>query len=84
MIHNKKISYNNTRFVLATVMDFDGNLFFCAIGLALILEGSFWALFPKGLRSAMEHIVTLNDEQLRWLGLAGMLGGILLIWIVQL
>ena len=50
-----------------------------AIGLVLLIEGLLPFLAPAQWRSAMTRIAELRDGQLRFLGLASILIGLLLI-----
>lgn len=50
-----------------------------AIGLVLLIEGLLPFLAPDQWRSAMMRIAELRDGQLRFLGLASILIGLLLI-----
>jgi uncharacterized protein YjeT (DUF2065 family) len=50
-----------------------------AIGLVLVIEGLLPFLAPGQWRSAMLRIAELRDGQLRFLGLASILIGLLLI-----
>jgi len=51
-----------------------------ALGLALFLEGLPWFISPDGVRKTMLLISTLDDWPLRLIGLAMMVGGLLLAW----
>lgn len=50
-----------------------------AIALALVLEGLLPLISPRTWRQAFERAVRLRDGQLRFLGLASVLGGVLLL-----
>lgn len=50
-----------------------------AIGLVLLIEGLLPFMAPDQWRSAMMRIAALRDGQLRFLGLASILIGLLLI-----
>jgi len=50
-----------------------------AIGLVLLIEGLLPFLAPNQWRSAMMRIAELRDGQLRFLGLASIVIGLLLI-----
>lgn len=64
-------------------MNFNAELFFCALGLAFIIEGLPWALFPQGMR---QMLLTLAEGPLsgfRRMGLMGVGIGLLIIWLVR-
>lgn len=52
---------------------------FLAFGLMLVLEGLLPLLAPKAWRETFQRMIALKDGQLRFIGLASMLGGIFLI-----
>lgn len=52
---------------------------FIALGFMLVLEGILPLLAPKAWRDTFQRMMALKDEQLRFIGLASMLGGFLLI-----
>ena len=52
---------------------------FMAFGLMLMLEGVLPLLAPKAWRETFQRMILLKDGQLRFIGLASMLGGLLLI-----
>ncbi|MEN9314078.1 MAG: hypothetical protein RIS35_471 [Pseudomonadota bacterium] len=51
-----------------------------AAGLVLIIEGLGPFLMPGQWRAAMTRIAGLRDGQIRFVGLAAVLLGLLLIW----
>jgi uncharacterized protein YjeT (DUF2065 family) len=51
-----------------------------ALGLALFLEGLPWFVSPDGVRKTMLVISKLDETPLRLVGLAMMIGGLLLAW----
>jgi len=53
-----------------------------AIALVLIIEGVLPFLHPGGFRTTIEAISHLRDGQLRTLGIASMLLGIITLYIV--
>lgn len=61
------------------MFNFDISLFVCAFGLAFVLEGCIWALFPEKMRLAMQEITTLPGESLRFFGIAGLVVGLLIV-----
>lgn len=60
-------------------MQFDFALFLRALGLAIVLEGLCWALFPGGMRRAMRELLSRPEGQLRLAGLAAVAAGLLLV-----
>jgi uncharacterized protein YjeT (DUF2065 family) len=55
-----------------------------ALALLLVLEGLMPAINPGGWRRMFEQILRLNDQQIRGVGLASMLVGLLVLWGLQL
>ena len=55
-----------------------GNLLM-AFGLMLVLEGVLPLLAPKTWRETFQRMIALKDGQLRFIGLASMLAGVLLM-----
>ncbi|WP_165177551.1 DUF2065 family protein [Desulfovibrio sp. ZJ369] len=60
-------------------MNFDFDLFLRALGLAFVIEGLCWALFPSGMRRALLSLLPLPASRLRLAGLAAMGIGLLAI-----
>lgn len=54
-----------------------------AVALLLIFEGILPFLSPRNLRRALFSIVQQNDKSLRLTGVASMLAGILLLYLVR-
>ena len=54
-----------------------------AVALLLILEGIMPFLNPEGLRRTLAMISRLSDNTLRFIGLAAMLLGSLLLYVVN-
>jgi uncharacterized protein YjeT (DUF2065 family) len=54
-----------------------------AFALYLVIEGMMPFLNPRGMRRAMELFSQLRDGQLRILGLASMIAGVVLLWAVR-
>ncbi|RPH46152.1 MAG: DUF2065 domain-containing protein [Burkholderiales bacterium] len=50
-----------------------------ALGLMLIVEGLMPMVSPPGWREAMRRIASLRDGQIRFMGLAAVLLGVLLL-----
>ena len=56
---------------------------FAALGLALVLEGAAYALFPDSMRKMMEQILSLSVANVRTIGLFTAFAGFALVWIVR-
>lgn len=54
-----------------------------AFGLMLVLEGVLPLLAPAAWRQTFRRMIELKDGQLRFVGLASMLGGLVLILLVS-
>jgi hypothetical protein len=52
---------------------------FVALGLMLLLEGIFPFLFPKQWRDIFNRMMQLTDGQIRFVGLAALLCGVLIL-----
>ena len=55
------------------------DLLFSALALTLVLEGLLPFFNPGAWRAVFERAVRLSDGQLRFLGLASMMAGLLLL-----
>ncbi|MDD4701806.1 MAG: DUF2065 domain-containing protein [Desulfovibrio sp.] len=64
-------------------MDFNIELFFRALGLAIVLEGLCWTLFPGGMRRALLSLLPLPENQLRVVGLTVLVVGLLVVWLAS-
>ena len=60
-------------------MEFNIELFLNALGLAIVLEGLCWTLFPGGMRRALLQLLPLPESRLRVVGLAALALGLLLV-----
>ena len=60
-------------------MEFNFELFLRALGLAIVLEGLCWTLFPGGMRRALLQLLPLPESRLRVVGLAALALGLLLV-----
>ncbi|MEO8419004.1 MAG: DUF2065 domain-containing protein [Methylophilaceae bacterium] len=56
--------------------------FLTAFGLMLILEGVLPFLAPKAWRQTFQRMIELKDGQLRFVGLASMLVGLILMFVL--
>jgi uncharacterized protein YjeT (DUF2065 family) len=61
----------------------DWNDLATAFALYLVIEGIMPFVNPGGMRRAMELFSRLPDPQLRVAGLAAMLAGVVLLWVVR-
>ena len=51
-----------------------------ALGLLLIIEGLLYALFPNRMKSMIRSMLEMNNDTLKWGGLASAIVGFLMIW----
>ena len=61
----------------------DGDTFWAALALMLVLEGLFPFLSPGGWRQTFQKLLQLRDGQLRFFGLSSILIGLGLLWLVS-
>lgn len=54
-----------------------------ALALVLVFEGLMPAINPQGWRRMFIQILALNDQQIRMLGLAAMVLGLVVLWVIQ-
>lgn len=52
------------------------------IGVMLVAEGLLPFLAPGAWRAAFERVLQMNDGQIRFLGLASLLAGAALLWVL--
>ena len=64
-------------------MNFDIKLFFTALGLALVIEGVLWSLFPRAMREAMLQLAASPMNVIRGAGLGALALGLLLTWLAR-
>lgn len=60
----------------------DSTTFWLAFALVLVIEGFMPFVSPAVWRKTFLQILQLSDGQLRFFGLASLLSGVLLIWLV--
>lgn len=60
----------------------DGDTFWVALGLVLVLEGLFPFVSPGGWRRTFLRLLQLQDGQLRFFGLCSVLLGLVLLWLL--
>jgi uncharacterized protein YjeT (DUF2065 family) len=54
-----------------------------ALGLMLVLEGIMPFLFPNSWRETLRKVSQFQDGQARFIGLALMLSGLLLLYLIK-
>ena len=59
----------------------DGDTFWAAVALVMVLEGLFPLVSPGGWRRMFQKLLTLADGQLRFFGLCSVVGGLVLLWL---
>jgi len=57
----------------------DGNTFWLALALMLVIEGLLPFISPGGWRRMFEQILTLGDGQIRFFGLCSIAAGVVLM-----
>ena len=58
--------------------------FITALGLALIIEGIPYFLFPAGIKQALATMLELPDHLLRFFGLTIMLIGLAVLYLIKI
>jgi len=58
-------------------------IFFPALALMLVMEGVLPFLAPTAWREAFSRMIEMKDGQIRFMGLASMLIGLLLLLLTQ-
>jgi hypothetical protein len=57
--------------------------FLTALALVFVIEGILPFLNPNRFRNTMRTVSELDDKSVRWLGLAAMLSGLLMLYLVR-
>lgn len=57
--------------------------FFSALALMMVLEGVMPFLNPRGLKQTLEMLARADDRLLRFIGLASMVIGLLILYLVR-
>jgi uncharacterized protein YjeT (DUF2065 family) len=57
-------------------------VFWAALALMLVFEGAFPFLAPGSWRQTFQKLMLLKDGQLRFFGMASILIGLTLLWLV--
>jgi uncharacterized protein len=60
----------------------DGDVFWAALAMMLVLEGLFPFLSPGGWRQTFLKLLQLRDGQLRFFGLTSILLGVAGLWFL--
>ncbi|MCS6786660.1 MAG: DUF2065 domain-containing protein [Thiobacillaceae bacterium] len=60
-----------------------GEIILPALALMLIIEGILPFASPATWREAFSRMIRLRDGQIRFMGLASMLAGLLLLWLAR-
>jgi len=63
-------------------MNLNSDLMWAAFGLMLVFEGLFPFLSPGSWRQRMAQLLSLQDGQIRFFGLACVLAGLMLLWLL--
>ena len=59
----------------------DGDTFWLALALVLVIEGLFPLLSPSGWRRMFQQVLQLHDGQVRFFGLCSIVAGLFLLWL---
>ena len=51
-----------------------------SLGLLLIIEGLLYALFPNRMKNMIRSMLEMNNDSLKWGGLASAIVGFLMLW----
>jgi uncharacterized protein YjeT (DUF2065 family) len=54
-----------------------------ALGLAMVIEGALYALFPDAMRRMMAIVLGQPQNQIRGAGLFAVALGVLIVWLVR-
>lgn len=60
----------------------DGDTFWLAMALVLVIEGLFPFLSPVSWRRTFAQLLQLSDGQIRFFAMGSILTGLLLIWFL--
>ncbi len=61
----------------------DSDTLWLALALVLVIEGIFPFVSPGGWRRMFQQILQLQDGQVRFFGLASILAGLLILWLLS-
>ena len=51
-----------------------------SLGLLFIIEGLLYALFPNRMKNMIRSMLEMNNDTLKWGGLASAIVGFLMLW----
>ena len=51
-----------------------------SLGMLLIIEGLLYALFPNRMKNMIRSMLEMNNDTLKWGGLASAIVGFLMLW----
>ena len=51
-----------------------------SLGFLLIIEGLLYALFPNRMKNMIRSMLDMNNDTLKWGGLASAIVGFLMLW----
>jgi len=57
--------------------------FLTALGLAIVIEGVCYALFPDAMKKMMAQVLSQPAQTLRIAGVSAAVAGVLLIWLLR-
>ncbi len=57
--------------------------FVMGIGFAFVIEGLLWGLFPHQIARVIQQMIEMDEQFLRYAGVASLAFGVALIWYVQ-
>lgn len=57
--------------------------FVTALGLAIVIEGVCYALFPDGMKKLMLQVLDQPPQTLRAAGIGAAVAGMFIVWIIR-
>lgn len=54
-----------------------------ALGMILVIEGLFYALFPNGMKRMIIAVLDMPSGSLRLGGLVALVAGVVVVWLVR-
>ena len=57
--------------------------FIVALGLVLVIEGTLYAAVPGAMKAALRQANTLPDPVFRAAGLAALVVGVFVVWLIR-
>lgn len=58
-------------------------LFLTALGLAIVIEGVCYALFPDAMKKMMLQVLAQQASTLRAVGIGAAAVGVIIVWLVR-